>query len=562
MPFQSAPENALSRKRPNPQHKPHGARPAERRRAQQRPAPKWLAPAIVYGVPVLAALWMHRGALGAYFTTDDLILFERARGLAPFPATAWRWLSGQAYFRLFWPVFGIEPLGWHVAGWLLHGLATGLVVAWARRLGANRATAALAGLLFGAAAHARTVVWQVTGVGESLAAVFTLLALVALARPAAGPRRGASAWHAAALLSKESVALAPLADLAGSPPGTKLLDWLRRAWLPLALSAAMWAYVLLARRSTGSLGGDAYAFGFGRHILEHLFTYTLWSADPVHLSSAIGNPPPLAWAGVAIVVLAGLSLFAFHSRSRAARAGLALWVVTLLPVLPLVNAVYEHYLYLPRAGFALALAALVAGHEGRARRWAWAGAGFLAAVYGLTATMYLGAMKNALMPELGLPRDSFLRRMELIRNASRSVRGRLGPGPVRIVVYTPPGSAKLFDTRTGEVATSAAGYEFRQNLVEATLDEGRGLRALEPAIAGVRFTEQPSEPDSGWLLATNVGDGRLAFHGAAPGAHAVMADFWERMGYAAAAASHRAAVFARDSAAAAARDSVAAAPPR
>ena len=551
----------MSRKRAT-QHKPHGARPAERRQAQKRPAPKWLAPAVVYGVPVLAALWMHRGALGAYFTTDDLILFERARGLAPFPATAWRWLSGQAYFRLLWPVFGIEPLGWHVVGWLLHGLATGLVVAWARRLGANRTTAALAGLLFGTAARARTVVWQVTGVGESLAAVFTLLALVALASGTAGRRRGASAWHAAALLSKESVALAPLADLAGAASGTGLREWLRRAWLPLALSAAMWAYVLLARGSTGSLGGDAYAFGLGRHILEHLFTYTLWSADPVHLAGMIDNPPPLAWAAVAIAVLAGLVLFAHHSRSRAARAGLVLWAVTLLPVLPLVHAVYEHYLYLPRAGFALVLATLVAGHEGRARRWAWAGAGFLAAVHALTAILFLGAMKNARIPELGLPRDSFLRRMEIIRNASRSVRGRLGPGPLRIVVYTPPGAAKLFDARTGKEAGSGEGYEFKQNLVEATLDEGRGLRALEPAIADVRFTEQPGAPDSGWVLATNIGDGRLAFHGAAPEAHAAMADFWERLGYAAAAASHRAAIFARDSAAAAARDSAEAAAPR
>lgn len=541
----------MSRKRP-PQHKPHGARPADRKPSHGRAAPAWLAPAIVYGVPVLAALWMHRGALGAFLTTDDLILFERARGLVPFPATPWRWLSGQAYYRLLWPVFGVEPLGWHVVGWLLHGLATGLVVWWARRLGANRTTAALAALLFGTTAKARTVVWQVTGVGECLAAVFTLLALVAFAKAASGARRGATGWHAAALLSKESMALAPLAALAGAGPGTGVREWLRGAWPALALSVAMWAYVLLARSSTGSLGGDAYAFGFGRHILEHLFTYTLWSADPLHLAGMIGNPPPLAWAAVALAVLAALVLFAYHSGSRAARAGLVLWAATLLPVLPLVNAVYEHYLYLPRAGFALAIAAAVAGHGGRAKRWSWAGAGFLAAVHGLTAIMFLGAMKGALIPQLGLPRDSFLRRMEVIRNASRSTRGRLGAGPVRVVIYTPPGAARPFDTRTGEEATSVTEYEFRHNLLEAMLDEGRGLRALEPAIAEVRFTERPGEPDSGWVLATNIGDGRIAFHGAAPGAHAVMADFWERNGYPAAAASHRAAVAALDSTAAAA----------
>lgn len=534
----------MTRKR-SQHHRPHGARPTA-----HRSAPAWLAPAIVYGVPVLAALWMHRGALGAFFTTDDLILFERARGIVPFPATLWRWISGQAYFRLFWPVFGVEPQGWHVLGWLLHGLATGLVVWWARRLGANRTTAALAALLFGTTAKARTIVWQVTGIGESLGAVFTLLALVAFAKAATGVRRGATGWHAAALLSKESVALAPLASLAGRAGGTTAREWLRGAWPALALSAAMAAYVLLARGSTGSLGGDAYQLGFGRHILEHLFTYTLWSADPVHLSGVIGNPPPLAWAAVAIAVIAALVLFAYHSGSRAARAGLVLWAATLLPVLPLVHAVYEHYLYLPRAGFALAMAAAVASHGGAARRWAWAGAGFLAAVHGLTAVLFLGAMKNAVIPQLGLPRDSFLRRMEVVRNAARSVRGAFGAGPVKLVIYTPPGAVKLFDTRTGEEATSETEYEFRHNLLEAVVDEGRGLRALEPAIAEVRFTESPGEPDSGWVLATNVGDGRIAFHGTAPGAHEVMADFWDQHGYPVAAARHRAALATLDSIAA------------
>jgi len=516
-----------------------------------RPAPKWLAPALVYGVPVLAALWVHVGALGAYFSTDDLILLERASGLAPFPATAWRWLSGQAWYRVFWPIFGAEPVGWHVAGWLLHGLATGLVAVWARRLGANRTTAALAALLFGTTARARTVVWQVTGVGEALAAVFTLLALAAFAKPAQGPRRAATAWHAAALLCKESMGLAPLAALAGTAePLRSAREWLRGAWPALALTAAMWAYVLLGRGSVGSLGGDAYAMGAGGHVLSHFFTYTLWSADPVHLAGVIANPPPAGWAAAALAIVAVLAAFAIRSGSRPARAGLALWALALLPVLPLVHAVYEHYLYLPRAGFALAVAAAIAGHGGAARWWGRAGAGFLAVVHGLTAMMFLDAMAATRIPELDLPRDGFLRRMEISRNAMRSLRGRLGPGPVKLVIYSPPGAARAYDTRTGAQVSDESGYEFRQNMLAATVDQGRGLRVLEPAIAEVRFTERPGEPEDGWLLATDAGGGRIALHGPAPGAHAAMADFWERMGFREAAEQHRAAIAALDSAAA------------
>lgn len=514
-----------------------------------RPAPAWLSPAIVYGVPVAAALWVHLGALGAYFTTDDLILLGRAGGLAPFPATPWRWLSGQAYWRVFWPLFGIEPLGWHVVGWLLHGLATGLVALWARRLGASRTTAVLAALLFGTTARARTVVWQVTGVGESLAAVFTLLALVAFAKPAEGFRRGATAWHAAALLGKESMGLAPLAALAGAgAPLRSAGAWLRGAWPALALTAAAWTYVAFARGSVGSLGGDAYAMGLGGHVLAHLFTYTLWSADPVHLAAMVPNPPPVAWAGAAIAVLGLLVGFAVQSGSRPARAGLALWALALLPVLPLVHAVYEHDLYLPRAGFALALAAAVAALGGRVRAVGWAAAGFVAAVHGLSAVLFLNAMATARIPELDLPRDSFLRRMEVARNAMRSVRGKFRREPVRLVIYTPPGTLKGYDARTGSPVADESGYAFRQNMLQATLDGGRGLRVLEPAILDVRFTETPGGPEENRVLATDAGGGRIALHGRAPGAHAVMLDFWEQMGYHEAAARHRAALAALDSA--------------
>lgn len=532
----------MTRKR-TAQHHPHGARAIAR-----RASPAWLAPAIVYGVPVLAALWVHRGALGNYFSTDDLILFERARGLAPFPATVWRWLSGQAYFRALWPVFGVEPFGWHAVALLLHGLATALVALWARRLGANRTTAVLAALLFGTTARARMVVGQVTGIGECLAAVFTLVALVRLAGGGTRARAEAPAWHAAALLSKESVALAPLAAVAGAASGADLRARLRDAALPLAMSAAMWAYVLLARPATGSLGGDAYAFGFGRHILAHLFTYTLWSADPVHLAQAIDNPPPLAWAAAALAVLSALVLYVWHSGSRVARAGLVLWAATILPVLPLVNAVYEHYLYLPRAGFALALAAAVAG--GSRRRLAYGLAGFLAAVHGLTALMFLSTMQNLKIAELGLPQDAFLRKMAVIRNVAGDVRGRFSGSPVHLVIYTPPGAAKLFDSRTGEVIDPATGPRLRYSLLQAVTDEGRGLRALEPALADVRFAEHASAADSGAVLATNIGDGHLAIHGAAPSAHAEMADWWAAHGYPDAAAGLRAEVAALDSAAA------------
>ena len=45
-----------------------------------------------------AALWVYRRSLGAFFTTDDLMMLEQARGLIAPAEGLWRWLSGRGYF--------------------------------------------------------------------------------------------------------------------------------------------------------------------------------------------------------------------------------------------------------------------------------------------------------------------------------------------------------------------------------------------------------------------------------------------------------------------------------
>ena len=56
------------------------------------------------------ALWIHRRVLAGYFTNDDFVYLERARGLLPQPSILlWRFLSGPAYFGAARTWFGLDP---------------------------------------------------------------------------------------------------------------------------------------------------------------------------------------------------------------------------------------------------------------------------------------------------------------------------------------------------------------------------------------------------------------------------------------------------------------------
>lgn len=525
---------------------------ASRHERAPRPAvPPWLANALMLGVPALAALYVHLAALVGFYSPDDLILLERVRGIVPFPDTLWRFLSGRAFWVVLFPVFGPDPFAWHALSLLLHAAATVLVGLFARRLGASRATTFLTAFLFGASAQARTVVWQVSGAGEMLALLALLGALlVMLARHSARSLGVAGALHAVGLLCKETIGLAPFALAWARPPqGGQRVSW-RALAVPLSLTAVLVAYLVATRSHTGSLGGEAYALGFGRHVFDHLLTYALWSSDLVHLFAGAGSPLPWPWALGAAALIVALALFAWRSGSVPARVGLTLWLLLLLPVLPLKHALYEHYVYAARAGWSLALVTalltlvrgLVPGRGAVAtdRASAWVTVGLVSVLYGVTAALYLSAMQNARMPGNGLPRDTFLRKMEVARNAASGLQGQLPLAPSRLVVYAPPGETVLFSVQTGRniAPSEASGSEPRYTLINAVLDEGRGLRALYPQLTDVRLDEHVVPADLGAQIAVNSADGHIVACGTGAEAHARAAALWSDHGATQAARTH------------------------
>ncbi len=496
-------------------------------RARRPSAAAWAA----LGAAALAAL-VHRSALGVGFATDDLILLERVRGIVAWPWTPWRLVSGRLWWMLAFPAFGTRAAGWHAASLALHALNAALVTRWAERLGLRAPAALLAGGLFGVASCAMTVLWPATAIGELLACTCALAGLLALGGPAPRPWLAFAAF-AAGLLSKESVALVPLAAWWAGPREARAAR-LRAAWPALAAGVALWAWLLLARDRTGSLEGEAYAFGFGPHLLANLREYAAWAVDRAGL-----QPPTGIVAATLGVpgVLALVALLALAARSAPAAGGMALFTLALLPVLPLTHHTYIHYLYVPLAGWCVALGAAAEFLAGRWRegRAAWAVAVALLYAATLASTYSLAVTATATLPTMPLPADAFVRRFLVERNAAGTLAQGLPADARALVVLRPAETRRVVSvTRGVEVggpgrdSALAAGGTPRYDLLAGTLDEGRGLRALFPALRDVRFEDTLAPGDSAATLATAAVDGRIEVTGLGPAGVAPIADLWVR----------------------------------
>jgi protein O-mannosyl-transferase len=213
-----------------------GAAPGapQSRRAAIRPPPG--AAAWVWLLAALATLAVYWSTTHFQLLLDDVILFKTSpslRTLASIPRGfvtdlgAVRKGSTTVQGSFYRPVFlalstlyyqwvGPGPGGWHVASVALAAVVAALASWFFRRVGLPPLAALLAALVFALhPSHVSSVAW-VSGIQEQLAALFVLVALIALLSPVADehPRRTlaiAVGAFVCALLSKEvSLALLPM----------------------------------------------------------------------------------------------------------------------------------------------------------------------------------------------------------------------------------------------------------------------------------------------------------------------------------------------------------------
>ncbi len=501
-------------------------------RDRSRPWPDLLLAA----AGVAFSLWVYRSALGAYFSPDDLILLERAHGLTPRLTNAWRFVSGQLYFDLVTPLFGVDPRPYMLVNWLLHGACVALLYFWARRH-VGRLGAVVAAGLFGASRLFYGVVSQVVGVGELLALAFVLAACLTLSSHSHRVRYAALPLFVLALLSKESVALLPIALLLSPAVGATVRERVQRALPLLAASFTLAVYLAFVGVHQTVLAGRAYQTGFGSNLPSALVLYAAWSLDLESLTPdyyGAATPVPWAW-GIGLIALIAAAAWLTRRKTSACAVGAAWWLLGLMPVLPLLWQRYLNYMYAPSAGLALAIGGMIealpirggkpAPAPAAARRakgkpprparrfpilvaatWAVAALGLIS--YARLSATLLELKQSSRLSYADIPLDPVVRKMELARRVSTRVTTALGARHANVVFYIPEiGQENLFFS----------------NLLRNVLDQGRGLRAVCPSVDSVAFVSQWTAQYRDFDLFAGSVDGYVDHLGRGPDAHLALA---------------------------------------
>jgi hypothetical protein len=335
---------------------------------------------------------------------DPLNVLKNPLVVAPFAAVPWsaRLLTPDlgypvpvtvATYSLEYALFGANPAPFHATNVLLHLVACALLYVLGRRLGLQAAAALAATALF--ALHpvvAEPVSW-VSGRKDLLAALFTFAAAIEFQR--AAPRR--LLWMSLfvlAVLAKPNAIFVPVwfvaLRLIGDQVGERSLARTARAALEVlpAVAVALCVFAI-------SLVSHARFHGMREETNPLLIVREAWYALGFHLGlvSFVESPCvkhfPASWPphfepridllpiGALALAAAGLRVVA-RDRRAAYLAGLSLAVLAYLPssnLLPLQRYLADSYVYLPLAGIALALGALL-----DRRPWALLGKTWRAAV--------------------------------------------------------------------------------------------------------------------------------------------------------------------------------------
>jgi hypothetical protein len=381
------------------------------------PAPLLTRPAVLGALLVIAVVLAFGPAIdGALVWDDAAMVGAAARLTSPWAAfsrdlfdlgAAAEQGAGASYFRplvtlsfaLDLRVFSAAPqFGLHLVNLAWHALAAVLVAGALRRW--TRATTPQATLACAVAAFfwavlpakAENVAW-ISGRGDVLGLTLLLLGLAARRRLSSAAMRAVTAVVATALalLCKESFVVAAAlwaVEIAAEQDGPARARLARVVRAPEVLASVQTAVAyLILRRLHLPLhgGGEAMLAGLSLadrlalvlETLGHALVATVLCFEAHLLRGPIGftapfvlhREPGLALAGGALLL--GLALVAW--RLPRARAGAALFAVTLLPVANLLPAGLEsrfsdRFLYVPSLGVALGLAALLGALPARAFR--------------------------------------------------------------------------------------------------------------------------------------------------------------------------------------------------
>lgn len=383
------------------------------------------ARALQAAVVALLAIGLYADSLGNGFVYDDpnaiagneAVVAGDVRAILTTPSwwgdergTLWRPLTTLT-FALDYAVFGAAPFGFHLVNVGLHALVSVLVLVVFERAGVAPAVAFAGALLFASHPVHTEAVANVVGRAELLAAAgfflawWCWLAAGVGAGPVATARiAGAAVTFFLALLAKENaialpavVLVADLLERRTEPPAAVIR---RRAPGYALLVAVALGYVALRRTVLGAIAPAAELLDnplgllpagervvgavavVGLYALRLVFPLWLsadYSYDQIPVPDTALDPRVLA--GLTVIVGVGVVAWWAMRRLPALALGLLFMALTFALVsnlvVPIGTIMGERLLYLPSAGFCVALAA---GLAAVGRGW-----GFAAAVVVLVA---------------------------------------------------------------------------------------------------------------------------------------------------------------------------------
>jgi protein O-mannosyl-transferase len=337
---------------------------------------------------------------GFYLIDDGLYVItnERVKGGLTWSGVRWAFNSvGYAsnWHPLTWlshmmdiELFGLDPGGHHLTSLLLHAAVSVLLFLALRALtGATWPSAAVAVLHAVHPLRVESVAW-VSERKELLSGFFWMAGLLAWAkyvrRPGAGRYSLVAVCHLFGLLSKPMMVTFPLVLL--------ILDWwpldrlrrtradLRRTLLeqaPLLLLSVAVSLVTLRAQGNAVVALASITtrarFAIALRALAHYLKTTVWPsglAAYYPLDTAAGPAAPLA--GLALAVALSLLAWRFRRRAPWIAAGWAWFLVSILPVVGLVQtgwqAAADRYTYVPLVGIFIALVWAVVNVTARSPR--------------------------------------------------------------------------------------------------------------------------------------------------------------------------------------------------
>lgn len=310
----------------------------------------------------LVAVLAHLSARSAFWNLDDWGFLGRAAGVVPtstFPARA---VSQIFYWKLLYPVLGLDPSGYCWSRLFLHGANAALVALIAARCRVAFTGQLLAGLVFAVCQQSFEPLFWASGVQELLGAFG---ALVATERWLAGGRRNrwiAVGFCALSILSKENGLGLPLLWIGFAlwGPSAQEQSHSREVWLQIAIvtGIALLESILLVSAFQPA-PGKPYAMGVGPNVLTNLGLCATWMLT-VGLRIIRDAPMGVRVAGVLFWLLwAEVAWRRWRAGDRRPAALLAACLLSLAPVLLLKNHAYVYYAYLAMGALAIALAMIL-----------------------------------------------------------------------------------------------------------------------------------------------------------------------------------------------------------